>query len=151
MVHPIYSTLPTDPIHTVMAATATKLLVQRYPLTALSYAGKARPQSCPVCNVESETLTHFLLWCNHERSLKYVHEVQSLLAHKNFSFPTLNRDCTESQEWYTQLLLDPTALTSNCGLVETILQIARRMIYHLHHHRSVSLGGGVQIYLGTNG
>ena len=39
-VHPIYHTLPTDQIHTLMAATATKLLVQRYPLTALSYAGE---------------------------------------------------------------------------------------------------------------
>ena len=140
--HPIYRLLPTDPIHTIMATSVSKLIVQRYPLSGLKYAGKNRDPKCPICKQKQETIPHFMFWCNRTRSMIFIREVQSLLEEKNLYYPILCESSPETEQWYLQLLFDPSALTDKDDIISAILNITRRLIYQLHHHRSVNLGGG---------
>jgi hypothetical protein len=137
--HFIYTGIPTDPLKVMMTAVKVKLLTQRYPLTSTHCAGKQRRSICPLCDRVPETLQHFLLECeatgnNRERHLTKIHQI---LAER--SYPKL---APNSMDWYTQLLLDPSAITRNESVQKAINMVSLQLIFNLHHNRAVLLGGG---------
>ena len=140
--HPVYQHLPTDPLQVVMASVKTKLMTSRYPLSATKCAGKKQSSLCPICGTEPENLHHFLYWCNAARSHQLVKKLTSILQQENIIYPQLTRHSPQSQEWYTQLILDPTAITQEQNTLTKLEAASRNIIFHLHHHRATSTGGG---------
>jgi hypothetical protein len=61
-IHPVWH-VGLDPLCMHKATTKAQLLIQRYPLTGSHCAGKRKSTSCPLCNTNLETLSHFLLHC----------------------------------------------------------------------------------------
>ncbi len=139
--HPCYLTTPTDPLAVSMTAVKTKLLVQRYPLTASHTSGKLKQSLCPMCRKEPEDTHHFLLRCRSIGShrQKHINKIQQLLKKKKYKVPPLE---ARSMDWYTQLILDPSMLTSDDDLILDIEYAARHLTYNLHHLRAIALGGG---------
>ena len=138
--HISYLATPTDPLKVCMTATKTKLLVQRYPLTALQASGKKKQDSCPICKEDSETLPHFLLECQPigQNRMRYIGEIQDTLEESNLKPLPLTEN---TRDWYVQLLLDSTVLVDEMRVQMRIEEIAREMIFNLHHKRTIELGG----------
>ena len=100
--HHCYNLPTTDPLLITIAEVKCKVLVQRYPLTAINSAGKN--------NVALENLQHFVFICRsiQHKQDSYIKHVQDVLHSNNYTFPQLTNNL---QDWYTHLLLDSKVLT----------------------------------------
>ena len=139
--HSIYNVQTTDPLQIIMAAIKAKILLQRYPLSSTYSSGMNKSSLCPICKKGSETLAHFLLWCElrPKKSNKYLEDIQLLLQQNDIAFPT----CPQLQEsWYIQVILDVSAITDDDLLISQVENLSRRYLFQLHHHRSTIIGGG---------
>ena len=100
-VHPVWR-CGTDPMQATMAATKTRLLVQRYALTGTHCAGKNRRDHCPLCDGPPETLAHFMLECIHLHEDRTPHLTKIKKELESLKYKTTD------QEELLQILLDPS-------------------------------------------
>ena len=136
--HHCYNLHTTDPMQVTMASVKTKLLVQRYPLTATQRAGRKKSDLCVICKHEPETLQHFLFKCASLHKPDDTHLRRIIRIH-NYIVPPLERN---TADWYTQLILDPSVQIKDPEVHTQIEGVSRQMVFKLHHRRSVAMGGG---------
>ena len=130
--HPVWLDLP-DSISVQKATTKALLLIQRYPLATSPTAGKQRNETCPLCQEEPETTTHFLLTCK-----------ALLKARKPYLIRILNicREYGASVDLntITMVVLDSTCIARDSHLES----LCRNFTYKMHDKRAVLLGGESQ-------
>ena len=129
-IHPIWQDLE-SPLSIKQATVKALLLIKRYPLTTSPTAGTRRRDTCPLCNSEPETVTHFLLQCDRLSTIrtKYLRHILPTLREYKISIDL---------ETLTSAILDSTFLPNYDSKYE---KTCRNMIYKLHSERAVLLGG----------
>ena len=126
-VHPVWN-CGTTPYSVTQASTKARLLVQRYGITSSYTAGKTMRDTCPLCNIESETMQHFLIKCE---------------ALEDIRSPLMSKITTALQEVNTrpltvQTILDPSIHTElEPETRDYIESLTRRLCHELHSTRSV--------------
>ena len=132
--HPVWKTGP-DPIQATMATVKAAMLVGRYPLSGHKCAGKRQLPSCPQCNLEPETIQHFLLKCPAYQDIRSAY------------IPRLEQDLSISMSAFTDdqtvsIILDPSHITADEDLGVQAETTSRRMCYAMHNRRAVTEGRG---------
>ena len=133
--HPVWDTGP-DPMQVVMATVKATMLVDRYPLTGLKCAGKKGLDRCPHCNLDSETLCHFLLHCPMYTDLR-----TSYLIRLQQAIPHVNLQATTDDE-LTTIILDPSHVACDEEKGKYLEGLTRRLCFALHNRRAEEDGRG---------
>ena len=144
-VHPVWD-VPSDPEQVTMATIKAKMLIQRYPVSASSHAGKSKSDICPLCRCSPETLCHFLLRCQALDKVRrfYIDKITSLLDRSNYILPANEDDCI-------QLILDASEYDLPDDDLWVLGSITRKMCFVLHNERAILLGGVSQYKLAREG
>lgn len=114
----------TDPVAIQKATIKIRLLIQQYPLTAYSVAGKKKSPLCPMCEEESETTDHFLLRC------RQLHQTRLPLLRRILSHLRTHRACIST---IVTFILDPPS--SDPSTARDLDAITRDLCYRLHQKR----------------
>ena len=144
-VHPIWN-VSSSPEMVTMATVKTKMLVQRYPVTASSHAGKAKSDVCPLCAGSSETLSHFILQCTALDAVRkpYIEKICSTLDSLSYSLP-------EDTEDQLQMILDASAFNLPEDILYSLELMSQKMCFALHNERTIMMGGCSQYKLARGG
>jgi hypothetical protein len=135
-VHPIWRYNLYNALAVQKAGIKARLLVQRYPLSTSSFAGKKKRELCPICSEAPETLTHFLLHCP-KLSVNRLPYLSRLLN------SCRSQMLDVSPESLIHLILDPSNfLDPKHKLLPWFEEITRNLCFNLHHKRSQYLNGG---------
>ena len=106
------------------ATVKAQLLIKRYPLSTSRTAGMRMRDKCPLCEIEPETTSHFLLRCNKLADIRKAY------------LPKITT-CNIPSDELVKLILD-----SNYGNRNNDHEIlCRNFTYKLHHKRCTMLGG----------
>jgi hypothetical protein len=133
--HPVWLT-GNDPMQTVMAGVKVAMLVGRYPLTGHKCAGKNQADKCPHCNMEPETMPHFLLRCPIYQEIRnmYLHRLEEAM-------PKIHTGMM-CEEDLVKVILDPSHMATDEEQVIYLEGITRRMCFAMHNQRAVNEGRG---------
>ena len=129
-IHCIYKGI-TCPLTVKKAIIKSLLLVKRYPLAASKVAGSKQNSTCPLCNHEDETTTHFILYCS-----KLANTRAPYMRHIMDTIRTYKIEITP--ECIVQLILDSSNLPRPDPRHE---DICRNFIFKIHNERAILLGG----------
>ena len=127
-----------DPLEAHMATVKARVLVQRYPLGCLHYAGSNKRDTCVLCGGEEETVKHFILACPSlaKTRKRYISQLHMLLLEQ------ASCDHMDS-DMLLKIILTPARFVSELSVLK-LEQVSRRLIYKLHCSRSVLLGNMVK-------
>ena len=131
--HPVWITGP-DPFQTTMAGIKAIMLVGRYTLTGHKCAGTRQLPKCPHCNLEPETLKHFLLRCPTYEDTRspYLRRLQQELPRIDIF--------QIGMENLMKIILDPSHIADSEDEVIHLEDITRRMCYAMHNRRAIEEG-----------
>ena len=118
-----------------IASVKAKLLTQRYALSSSHTAGEKKSSQCPLCQVEPETMCHFILHCPklQDARMRYLPSIMSTARNLYLLTHTTN---------IINIILDsnnlPRETPKEVKMKHEI--ICRDLVYKLHSTRSSLLG-----------
>ena len=104
--HPVWLT-GTDPFQTTMAVVKAIMLAGRYTLTVHKCTGTRQLPKCPHCNMEPETLKHFILLCPTYEDVRspYLHRLKHNITNMDIS--------QVNSETLLKIILDPSHISDS--------------------------------------
>ena len=129
--HPVW-VCGSDPIQAIMANAKANLLVGRYPLTGSKCAGQLYSHVYTLCNLECETVQHFLLQCPSLEAIRtqYLQQLHQYLPQNIF------------KEDLMKYIIDPSHLPISTADLFKVENITRRLCFSLHNRRCILMGAG---------
>lgn len=136
--HPVWRLGGADTLTVVKATTKVKLLVQRYPLYSSRTSGVNYGKGCPLCGLEEETMTHFLVLCPTLAPTRkpYTDKLCCILEEACLPRPLEETDLV-------QYILDPSyfcPMNTPAYLLGKLEAVTRDLCFALHQKRSTTLG-----------
>jgi len=142
-VHPAWGSCQFNSHDIHKAGVKVKLLLGVYQTQAVIARQKNGSPSCMLCGKEPEDVQHFLLRCDSLSEVRQNHleQLRSLLSSEFGD----NAWCeaTSNDDRYTQIILDAAKEFGQLRLhiLYQYETISRNLIYRLHCHRAIMLGG----------